>query len=144
RIVLTKSDVGSPTTIRHAGYVSPRDAFDQYSISVYHLAMAPAGSYAALEQEVSVARSALEGKYFAALAVGALAQGGGGGGTATRVDLSSVGDNAFGELVQGSVGGSSASEAIVVLSRGKYLDFVVGAAAAKLSAADVQSMAHKA
>ena len=31
-----------------------------------------------------------------------------------------------------------------MLSRGKYLDFVVAAAAAKLSAADVQSLAHKA
>ncbi|HEU5243065.1 MAG TPA: hypothetical protein VFU33_01575 [Gaiellaceae bacterium] len=144
RTVLTRVDVGSPTTIRHAGYVSPRKAFDQYSVSAYDLAMAPAGSYAAVEQEVSVARSALEVKYFAALAAGALAQAAGGGGAATKVDLGSVGDNAFGELVQASAGGSSASEAIVVLSRGKYLDFVVGAAAAKLTAADVQSIAHKA
>ena len=143
QIVLTRADVGSPATIQHAGYVSPRNAFDQYATSAYHLAMAPAGSYAALEQEVSVARSALEVKYFAALAAGALANAVGGG-TATKVDLSSVGDNAFGELVQGSVGGRPASEAIVVLSRGKYLDFVVGVAAAKLSAADVQSLAHKA
>ncbi len=144
RIVLTRSDIGSPATIQHAGYVSPRDAFDEYSTSAYDLAMAPAGSYAAVEQEVSVARSALEVKYFAALAAGALAHAAGGGGTATKVDLSSVGDNAFGELVQASAGGSSASEAIVVLSRGKYLDFVVGAAATKLSAADVQSLAQKA
>ena len=143
QIVLTRADVGSPATIQHAGYVSPRNAFDQYATSAYHLAMAPAGSYAALEQEVSVARSALEVKYFAALAAGALAKAVGGG-TATKVGLSSVGDNAFGELVQGSVGGRPASEAVVVLSRGKYLDFVVGVAAAKLSAADVQSLAHKA
>ncbi len=142
--MLTRSDIGSPATIQHAGYVSPRDAFDEYSTSAYDLAMAPAGSYAAVEQEVSVARSALEVKYFAALAAGALAHAAGGGGTATKVDLSSVGDNAFGELVQASAGGSSASEAIVVLSRGKYLDFVVGAAATKLSAADVQSLAQKA
>ena len=31
-----------------------------------------------------------------------------------------------------------------MLSRGKYLDFVVAAAASKLSPADVQSLAHKA
>jgi hypothetical protein len=144
RIVLTRSDVGSPAAIQHAGYVSPRSAFDEYSISAYHLLMAPAGPYGDLEQEVSVARSALEVKYFAALAAGALAHAAGTAGTATRVDLGSVGDNAFGELVRISVGGNSASEAIVVLSRGKYLDFVVAAAAAKLSAADVQNLAHKA
>lgn len=143
QVVLTRADAGSPATIRHAGYVSPRNAFDEYSISAYDLAIAPAGSYAALEQEVSVASSALEVRYFSALAAGALAQAGGGG-AATKVDLTSVGDNAVGELVQPSAGGTSASEAIVVLSRGKYLDFVVAAAASKLVAADVQSLAQKA
>jgi hypothetical protein len=144
RIVLTRSDMGSPATIRHAAYVSPRNAFDEYSISAYDLAMAPAGSYGDLAQEVSVARSALEVKYFAVLAAGALAHGAGAAGTTTPVDLSGVGDNAFGALVRVSAGGSSVSEAIVVLSRGKYLDFLVAAAAAKLAAADVQSLAHKA
>jgi hypothetical protein len=142
RIVLTRGDVGSPATIRHAGYVSSRDAFDEYAISAYDLALAPAGSsYDELAQEVSVAGSALEVKYFAALAAGLLAHG---PGTATRVSLSGVGDNAFGELVQISAGGNSASEAIVVLTRGKYLDFIVAAAVAKLSASDVQSLAQKA
>ena len=144
RTVLTRADVGSPATIQHAGYVSPRNAFDEYSISAYDLTMAPAGSYTAVEQEVSVARSALEVNYFAALAAGALSHAAGGGASVTKVDLSSVGDNAFGELVQASAGGNSASEAIVVLSRGKYLDFVVAAATTKLAAADVQSLAHKA
>jgi hypothetical protein len=144
RIVLTRSDVGGPATIRHAGYVSSRDAFDEYAISAYDLALAPAGSsYDELAQEVSVGGSALEVKYFAALAAGAFAHAGGGG-TATPIDLSGVGDNAFGELVQISAGGNSASEAIVVLSRGKYLDFVIAAATAKLSASDVQSLAQKA
>jgi hypothetical protein len=144
RIVLTRSDVGSPAAIRRAGYVSPRSAFDEYSISAYDLLMAPAGSYGDLEQEVSVAQSVLEVKYFAVLAAGALVHAAGTAGTATRVDLSSIGDNAFGELVRISAGGNSASEAIVALSRGKYLDFVVAAAATKLSVADVQGLAHKA
>ncbi len=144
RVVLTRSDVGSPATVRHAGYVSPRNAFDEYASSAYDLALAPAGSsYDELAQEVSVAGSALEVKYFAALASGLLAHGGGPG-TPTRVSLSGVGDNAFGELVQISAGGNSASEAIVVLSRGKYLDFVIAVATAKLSASDVQSLAQKA
>jgi hypothetical protein len=144
RIVLTRSDLGSPATIRQAAYVSPRVSFDEYAISAYDLVMAPAGSYANLEQEVSVARSGLEVQYFAVLAAGALAHAGGSAAEVTPVDLSSVGDNAFGELVHVTVGGNSASEAIVVLSRGKFLDIVIGAAAAKLSAADVQSLAHKA
>jgi hypothetical protein len=142
RAVLTRSDVGNPATIRHAGYVSARSAFDEYSISAYDVAMAPAGSYDELAQEVSVAGSALEVKYFAVLAAGAFTHAAGGAGTATPVNLSGVGDNAFGELLE--VPGGSASEAILVLSRGKYLDFVIAAAAAKLSPADVQSLAHKA
>ena len=144
RLVLTRSDLGSPATIRHAGYVSSRSAFDEYAISAYDLALAPAGSYDELAQEVSVAGSALEVKYYAALAANALGKSAGGAATATPVDLSSVGDNAFGELLQVSAGSNSASEAIVVLSRGKYLDVIIGAAAAKLSAADVQNLAHKA
>jgi hypothetical protein len=142
--VLTRSDMGSPATIQKARYVSPRHAFDEYSISAYDLAMAPAGAFGELEQEVSVAGSTLETKYFGALAAGALVHSAGNAGTATRVNLSGVGDNAFGELLQVSVGSNSASEAIVVLSRGTYLDFVIGAAASKLSASDVQSLAHKA
>jgi hypothetical protein len=143
RIALTRGDVGSPATVRHAGYVSPRNAFDEYATSAYDLAMVPAGAFGDLQQEVSVAESALEVKYFAALAAGAFAHSGGGG-TAIPVDLSGVGDDAFGELLQITIGSNSASEAIVVLSRGKYLDFVVAAANAKLSAADVQSLAHTA
>ncbi len=144
RAVLTRADLGSPATIRQAGYVSSRSAFDEYSISAYDLAMAPAGSYDELAQEVSVAGSALEVKYFAVLAVGAFTHAAGGAATATPVNLNGVGDNAFGELLEISTGSNSASEAILVLSRGKYLNFVIAAAAAKLSTADVQSLAHKA
>lgn len=144
RAALTRSDLGSPATIRHAGYVSSRSAFDEYSISAYDLAVAPAGSYDELAQEVSLAGSTLEVKYFAVLAAGAFTHAAGGAGTATPVNLSGVGDNAFGELLEVSAGANSASEAILVLSRGKYLDFVIAAATAKLSASDVQSLAKKA
>jgi hypothetical protein len=144
RIVLTRSDVGSPTTVRQAGYVNPRVAFDEYSLSAYDLVMAPAGSYGDLEQEVSVARTELEVKYFAVLVAGALAHAGGASGTATPVDLSSVGDNAHGEVVRISSSGNTAYEAIAVLSRGKYLDFVIAASPTKLSAGDVQSLGQKA
>ena len=143
RIVLTRSDLGGPAAILHAGYVSPRNAFDEYSISAYDLAMAPAGPFGELQQEVSVARSALEVKYFSVLAAGSLAHAAGSAGTATPVNLSGVGDAAFGELVRITAGSNSGSVAIVVLSRGKYLDFVVAGAPSKLTAADVQSLARK-
>src|SRR5207237_2391023 len=65
QIVLTRGDLGSSATLRHAGYVSPRNAFDEYAISAYDLAMVQAGAYGDLQQEVSVAASELEGKYFA-------------------------------------------------------------------------------
>lgn len=144
RAVLTRSDLGTPAVIRHAAYVSGKSAFDQYSVSAFDLALAPAGSYDELAQEISVGGSTLEVKYFAALAAGALAHALGHAGKETPVDLTGVGDNAFGELVHVTVGGSSVYEAIVVLTRGKYLDFVLGAGASKLAASDVQSLAHKA
>jgi hypothetical protein len=145
RLVLTRSDLGTQATIRHAGYVGTKNAFDEYAISAYDLVMAPAGSYVELEQEVSVAESTLEVKYYAALAAGALGKALDASGNATPVDLSGVGDNAFGELVKVPAGGgNTASGAVVVLSRGKFLDFVIGASADKLAAADVQSLAQKA
>lgn len=143
-MVLTRSDLGTPATIRRAGYVNPRNAFDEYASSAYDLQMAPAGTYGYLSQEVSLAGSALEVKYFAALGAGAIAHAGGAVGSATPVNVGSAGDHAQGELVQASIGGNPAYEAIVVLWRGKYLDFVLGASPTKLTASDVQSLAQKA
>ena len=143
-MVLTKADLGSPATIQHAGYVSARKAFDEYATSAYSLTMAPAGPYGYFSQEAELARSALEVKYFAALGAGAIAHAGGSVGTATTVNVSSVGDHAHGELVQASIGGNPAYEAIVVLWRGKYIDFVLGAATTKLAPSDVQALAQKA
>lgn len=142
RMVLTRSDVGKPTTIRHGGYVSPKNSFDEYALSAYDLAMAPAGSFGFLQQEVSATRTAVEVRYFAAVAAGAFSSGG--LGTVTPVDLSSVGDNAFGEILQISSGGQSVDEALLVLSRNKYLDFLSVATKSKLTTSDVQALAQKA
>ncbi len=143
-MVLTKSDVGTPATIQRSGYVNPRNAFDEYATSAYDLLMAPAGSYGYFSQEVMLANSALEVKYFAALGAAALAHGGGEVGAATPVNVGSAGDHAHGELVRATIGGNPAYEAVVVLWRGKYLDFVLGASPTKLTASDVQSLAQKA
>jgi hypothetical protein len=142
QMVLTRSDVGKPATIRHSGYVSPKSSFDEYALSAYDLTMAPAGSFGFLQQEVSATKTAVEVKYFSAVAAGAFSSAG--IGTVTPVDLSSVGDNAFGEILQISSGGQTVWEALVVLSRGKYLDFLSAANKTKLTAADVQALAQKA
>jgi hypothetical protein len=140
--VLARSDVGKPATIRHTGYVSPKNSFDEYALSAYDLAMAPAGPFGFLQQEVSAARTAVEVRYFAAVAAGAFSSGG--LGTVTHVDLSSVGDNAFGEILEITSGGQSVDEALLVLSRNKYLDFLSVATKNKLTASDVQTLAQKA
>jgi hypothetical protein len=62
----------------------------------------------------------------------------------THVDLSSVGDNAFGEILEITSGGQSVDEALLVLSRNKYLDFLSVATKNKLTASDVQTLAQKA
>jgi hypothetical protein len=142
QMVLTRSDVGKPATIRHGGYVSPKNSFDEYALSAYDLAMAPAGSFGFLQQEVSATRTAVEVRYFSAVAAGAFSSAG--IGTVTPVDLSSVGDNAFGEILQIQNGAQSVYEALIVLSRDKYLDFLSVASKTKLAAADVQSLAQKA
>jgi hypothetical protein len=141
-MVLTRSDVGKPATIRHARYVSPKNSFDEFALSAYDLAMAPAGSYGFLQQEVSATRTAVEVKYFSAVAAGAFSNGS--LGTVTPVDVSSAGDNAFGEILQIPAGGQSVYEALLILSRGKYLDFLSVADKSKLTAADVQALAQKA
>jgi hypothetical protein len=142
RMVLTRSDVGKPATIRHGGYVSPKNSFDEYALSAYDLTMAPAGSFGFLQQEVSATKTTVEVKYFSAVAAGAFSSAG--IGTVTPVDLSSVGDNAFGEILQISSGNQTVWEALVVLSRDKYLDFLSVANKTKLTAADVQALAQKA
>ena len=142
RMVLTRSDVGKPATIRHAGYVSPKNSFDEYALSAYDQVMAPAGSFGFLQQEVSATKTAVEVRYFAAVAAGAFSNGG--LGTVTPVDLSSVGDNAFGEILEITSGGQSVDEALLVLSRNKYLDFLSVASKSKLTASDVQGLAQKA
>ena len=140
----TRSDLGTPATIQHAGYVSPRSAFDEYAVSTYDGRWLRPVPTPLLARGFARREDALEVKYFAALGAGALARAGGSVGSATPVNVQSAGDHAYGEVVRASIGGNPAYEAIVVLSRGKYLDFVLGASPTKLTASDVQSLAQKA
>jgi hypothetical protein len=146
RMVLTQADVGSPATVKLARYVDPAGSADQYAVSAYDLTMEPAGSFAYLTQEVSVGASDLEVKYYAAVAAGALAKAGalGKDTNTTPVDLSSAGDDAHGEIVEFDVGGTSVYEAIVILSRDRYLDFLAAASLTPLAASDVTTLAASA
>ena len=123
-------------------YSKPKDALDQNALSVYDLTMTSSGTFPFLSQEVLVGGTQTEVRYFAAIAVSALAAGFGGKAHVTPVSLSGVGDNARGELVKVAVNGRTAYEAVVVLSRGSYLDFLVGASSSPFTAAEVRNLAQ--
>jgi hypothetical protein len=140
-MVFTKADLGSSSTIQHKGYVKPRNAVDQNALSAYDLTMAPAGSFLEASQEVIVGGGKLEVKYFAAVLLGEAAYGLGGKSQPTPVDLGGVGDNARGGVVKVAVAGQASSAALIVLSRGVYLDFVLAARLSTISKADVRKLA---
>ena len=141
-LVLKKSDLGSATVI-HKGYLSPKSALDPNALSVYDLTMAPAGSFALMSQQMIVGGSVLEAQYFGALAISGVVAGAGAGKT-TPVDLSSVGDNAQGLIFQATVSGHKAYEAVVMLSHGAYLEFVLAADTSPIVGSSVQSLAQNA
>ena len=86
----------------------------------------------------------LEAQYFGAIAVGAVGAAFGSGGKVTTLDLSGVGDDARGELLQLTGNGRSAYEAVLALTHGTYLDFVGAVSPAPLTAADVSRLARRA
>ena len=141
-LVLTTADLGSRATVVRNTYSKPKDALDQNALSVYDLTMTSSGTFPFLSQEVLVGGTQTEVRYFAAIAVSALAAGFGGKAHVTPVSLSGVGDNARGELVKVAVNGRTAYEAVVVLSRGSYLDFLVGASSSPFTAAEVRNLAQ--
>ena len=142
-LVLKKSDLGSATIV-HKGYVSPKGALDPNALSVYDLAMAPAGSFALMSQQMIVGDSEREAQYFGAIAISSVVAGAANKGKTTPVDLGGVGDNAQGLIFQASVSGHKAYEAVVMLSHGAYLEFVLAAGTSPLAGSNVQSLAQAA
>jgi hypothetical protein len=139
-LALRAADLGSSAKVVHSGYSKPKNSFDQNALSVYSLTMTSGGTYPLLSQEVIVGENKLAVRYFAAIAASGAAAGAGGG-HATTVDLSGVGDNARGVLLAVSISGQTADEAVVVLSRGSYLDIVVAAGPSAFSAAQFHNLA---
>jgi hypothetical protein len=141
-LVLTAADLGGSAMVVHKAYSAPKEALDPNALSVFDQAMTSSGTYSFLTQEVLVGSSDLEAQYFGAIAVGAVASASGKGAKATPVPLTGVGDNARAELVQVTINGKTAHEAIVSLEHGSYLDFLVAASSSPFGASDVQSLAH--
>ncbi len=141
-LVLRKTDLGGATIVQK-GYVSSQSALDPNALSVYDLTMAPAGPFELMSQQMIVGDSALEVEYFGSIAMsGVLA--GLGKAKPTSVDLSSVGDNARGVTFQAPVSGHKAYEAVVTLSHGAYLEFLLGASTSAFGGSSVQSLAQAA
>ncbi|HEY2310919.1 MAG TPA: hypothetical protein VGH46_07385 [Gaiellaceae bacterium] len=142
-LVLKKTDLGSATIV-HKGYTSTKGALDPNALSVYDLTMAPAGSLALMSQQLIVGDNALEVQYFGAIAMSGVIAEAGKAGKATPLDLSSIGDNAQGLIFQASANGRKAYEAVVVLSHGAYLEFLLAASTSALTSSSVQSVAQTA
>jgi hypothetical protein len=142
-LALRKTDLGT-STIVHKGYLSPKAALDPNALSVYDLTMAPAGPFALVSQEMIVGGSALEVQYFGSIALSGVLGGLGKTAKATPVDLSSAGDSARGVTFEASANGHKAYEAVVVLSHGAYLEFLLAADTSPLTGSSVQNLAQAA
>lgn len=138
-LVLRTADLGKSAQVLHKGYSKPKSSFDQNAVSVYDLTVASQGTFPVLSQEVLVGGSSLEVQYFGALVIGGAASSG--KAAATPVDLSRVGDNARGEILQVTIGGQTVHEAAIVLSHGPYLDFIDAGSPSALGPGDVRSLA---
>jgi hypothetical protein len=141
-LVLKPADIGTGARVVHRGYSRPKAALDENALSVYDLTVTAGGSFPFVSQEVLVGGNDVEARYFSAIVVGALAAASGQQLQTTVVDLSGVGDGARGEMLKVTINGNTAYEAIVVLTHGPYLDFLVAASASSFAAADVRTLAH--
>lgn len=141
-MVLTTSDFSGSSTIQHQGYGKPKNSLDQNALSAFDLTIAPAGSFLDVSQEVLVGGSRLEVKYFAAVLLGEAAYGLGSKSPPIPVALGGIGDGARAGIVKVAAGGRTGYAAVVVLSRGSYLDFVVATRLSAISKAEVRKVAQ--
>lgn len=147
-LVLQPPDVGQS----HAVNLIQAYAAAPPALSDYLLLLAPAGTYAGLEQQIGWWPTATEATYaetygagnpFLGSGIGFIGVGfaaRGTGQTVTPVDLSSIDDPATGYLVTG--GGQS--EAVVTLTKGQAGESIVGTSDGTLQASDVLSLAQAA
>jgi hypothetical protein len=142
-LTLTSSDLTGTVTVGDHAYV-----VDPEALSAYMLDMNPAGQYDDLSQEIEWYATANEATVITSLEQAIVASEFGAligvTPTVTPVDVSSVGDNAQGEILQFSVNGQSVYIGMVGLSRGQASDLVLFTRTSPLQASDVQSVAQAA
>jgi hypothetical protein len=142
-LTLTSSDLTGTVTVGEHAYV-----VDSEALSAYVLDLNPAGQYNDLSQEIEWYATANEATVITRLEQALVASEFGtligSTPTGTPVDVSSVGDNAQGEILQFSLNGQSVYIGMVGLSRGQASDFAIFTSASPLQASDVQGVAHAA
>jgi hypothetical protein len=143
-LALTPADFGGQATVSSQKYEVPSTP----SLSEYQLEMAPAGSYADLFQIIDWFPTANDATVLARVSAAAFATtltSAFPGATAqfTPIDLSSVGDNAFGGVVQVTTTGQPTIYiSAVVLSAGQALDLVFTGSLALPQNSDVLNLAQ--
>lgn len=142
-LALETSDLGQATVVGQ-GYDKPTTP----AVSSYHLAMNPAGAFLDVYQEIFWLPSAVEATVFARLSEAefahALAQAFPGASVGfTPIDLSSIGDDAYGGIVQVSKAGvPTIYLAALQLSAGQAVDLVFAGSRSQLQDADVANLAQ--
>lgn len=132
-------------TLSSGQYVAP----NLEALSEYDVTFAPADSFDRLFQQIVDERTASESTYYAALLADSLQSlssisTSSESVTVTPVDVSSVGDDAYGALIQLTVSGQTVYEGAIVLVRGPIVELLIGAAKAPLAESDVTSLAQAA
>ena len=142
-LTLATSDLTGTATISDQAY-----RVDSAALSAYVLDMKPAGQFQNLTQEIEWYATANEAMVITSLEQAIVGRELGAflgvTPTVTPVDLSSIGDNAKGEILQFSANGQSVYVGMVGLARGQASDFVLFTSASPLQASDVQSLAQAA
>lgn len=132
----------APTDFAQATLSSERYSANEAALSEYEVTLAPADTFNLLLQQTFAESTPSEATYLAALNVTSLQSLAGAGNTVTPVDVSSVGDDAYGALLQLSASGHTIYEAGVVLVNGPIFEVVVGVSKTPLADDDVTNLAQ--
>ncbi len=139
-LILQPNDVGQP----HAVDLIQLYTLGLPALSDYIMLLQPAGTYQTLEQQIAWWPTATEATYGetyqSALSPGFAPLFGGGGGSGTPVDLSSVGDGATGYVVNESDG----SLVYIRLANGQAGESVVALSNSPITNTDAQNLAQSA
>jgi hypothetical protein len=148
-LALTAGDVGGQATVGDSQYLNL--PLGSPSLSEYGVLMQPAGRFWGLLQEVdwypSANDAAVYGRFTGAAYLYILTQGlvPGSFGQFTPVDLSGIGDNAYGGIVTVNQSPQPPSyDTIVVLSSGQASDVIDASSQTQIQAADVVNLAQAA